>query len=142
MAAIAVRWLLARWPYVLGGIAVFVALWWAYSAIWNAGYDEASAEWEARQRAAEAKAAADTKLLNEAIAEIDTGITIDLEAINAVRTIYRDKVVYKAVDVYRDRPDCALPDGLLREVNFAASAYAASASGSGGRTVPETKTPR
>lgn len=123
--------------YAAGAIAVLLALWWAYSAIWDAGYDKANAEWEARQRAAEAKAQADTKLLNDAIAEIDTGVTIDMEAIANVRTIYRDRVRTIAVDRYRDR-DCAVPDGLLGEINAAASDYAA-ATGSGSPAVRPAK---
>ncbi len=128
----------ANWPwlkYATGAIVLLLALWWAYSAIYHKGYDAASAACEARQRAAEAKAAADTAALQSAMADIDTNLTVDMEAINAVRTIYRDKVVYTAVDVYRDRPDCHLPDGLLQQVNAAASGYAAAAAGTGGPAV-------
>ena len=136
--AIALRLLLTYWKQLLAGIGVIGALWWAYSAVYGRGYDAADQEWKAVQEAAQAKAAADTKLLNDAIAEIDQSITIDLEAINAVRTIYRDRVRTIAVDRYRDR-DCALPDGLLGEVNRAAQGYAAAASGTGGATVPVAK---
>jgi hypothetical protein len=128
-----------RWIGIGAGvIAVLLCLWGVYSHVWHKGYDKANAEWTERQRAAEAKAAADTKLLQDAIAEIDTNITVDMEAINAIRTIYRDKVVYKAVDVYRDRPDCRIPDGLRAQINAAASDYAATAR-SGNATVPAAK---
>lgn len=129
-ALIALRFLLAHWKPIAIGIAALLALWWAYSAVWHRGYAEANAEWEARQRAAEAKAAADTAALHLAMSAIDTGITIDMEAISNVRTVYRDRVREVAVDRYRDR-DCTLDDGLLGEINSAASAYAAAATGSG-----------
>jgi hypothetical protein len=121
-----------------GVIAVLLCLWGVYSHVWHKGYDKANAEWTERQRAAEAKAAADTKLLQEAIAEIDTGVTLDLEAIANVRTVWRNKVVYKAVDVYRDRPDCRIPDGLRAEINAAAGEYAAVA-GTGNAALPTAK---
>lgn len=128
-----------RWIGIGAGvIAVLLVLWGVYSHVWHKGYDEANAEWTERQRAAEAKAAADTQLLHDALAEIDTGITIDMEAINAVRTVYRDRVRTIAVDRYRDR-DCALPDGLLSDINAAAASYAAAASGTGGPAVPTAK---
>jgi len=127
-----------KWIFLGAGvIAVLLALWGVYSHVWHKGYDKANAEWTERQRAAEAKAAEDTRLLNEAIAEIDTGITIDMEAINAVRTVYRDRVRTIAVDRYRDR-DCALPDRLRAEINAAASEYAATAR-SGNAAVPIAK---
>lgn len=129
-----------RWfIYGAGVIAVLLGLWGVYSHVWHKGYDKANAEWTERQRAAEAKAAADTKLLQDAIAEIDTNLTVDLEAIANVRTRWRDKVIYTAVDVYRDNPDCRVPFGLLGEINAAASGYAAAATGTGGATVPVAK---
>jgi len=136
---LALRALPWRWIGLgIGVLAVLLCLWGVYSLIWQRGYDAADQEWKAAQEAAQAKAAADTKLLNDAIAEIDQGITIDLEAINAVRTVYRDRVRTIAVDRYRDR-DCSLPDGLLGEVNRAASAYAAAVTRTGGATVPLAK---
>jgi len=127
-----------RWIGIGAGvIAVLLALWGVYSHVWHKGYDKANAEWTERQRAAEAKAAADTKLLNDAIAEIDTSITVDMEAINAIRTVYRDRVRTIAVDRYRDR-DCALPDGLRAQINAAAGDYAATAR-SGNTAVPTAK---
>jgi len=122
-----------------GVIAVLLALWGVYSHVWHKGYDKANAEWTERQRAAEAKAAADTAALNAAIAEIDTSITVDLEAIANVRTRWRDKVLYKAVDVYRDNPDCRIPFGVLSDINAAASSYAAAVTGTGGPTMPTAK---
>jgi hypothetical protein len=128
-----------RWIGIGAGvIAVLLALWWVVDSIGDSREEKVRAEYDAAQRVAEAKAAADTKLLNDAIAEIDQSITIDLEAINAVRTVYRDRVRTIAIDRYRDR-DCALPDGLLGEVNRAAQGYAAAASGTGGATVPLAK---
>ena len=132
-----------RWfMYGAGVIAVLLGLWGVYSHVWHKGYDKANAEWTERQRAAEAKAAADTRLLQDAIAEIDTNLTADMEAVNAVRTIYRDKVVYKAIDVFRDNPACRVPDGLLAEINAAAQGYAAAATGSGGPAVRPAKPAR
>jgi hypothetical protein len=109
-------------------------------AIGDSREEKVRAEYEADRQAAEAKAAADTKLLQDAIAEIDTGITIDMEAINAVRTVYRDRVRTVAVDRYRDR-DCAVPGGLLSDINAAASGYAAAVTGAGGPAVPTAKPP-
>lgn len=135
MWATAGAWLLkqflAYWPYILGAAGVVGALWWLYSAIYDSGVSAERGRWEAAQRAAEAKAAADTKLLQSAIAEIDTGVTIDLETINAVRVVYRDKVRTVAQDVYRDRPECTVPDRLLEQVNASARDYAAAARSGG-----------
>lgn len=119
------RWLLDRWPYVLGVIAVLLALWWAYSAIYDAGAASVQRKWDDAVRAAEAKAAQDTIQLQDAIAGIDTSVTIELEAIANVRTVYRDKV--RTVAIAADRPDCAVADGLLSQINAAAGDYAAAA---------------
>jgi len=139
------RWLQANWAwlkYVLIAVACLLALWWLYSAVWQRGYDAADEKWKDAQRAAEAKAAADTKLLNEAIAEIDTGITIDMEAVANVRTIYRDKVRTIAVDTYRGSTACDVPGGLLEQINAAAQGYAsAAASASGSAVRPAKPTP-
>ncbi len=108
-----------------GVLAVLLALWATYSAIYDAGAASVQKKWDDAVRAAEAEAAADTKLLNEAIAEIDTSVTIDMEAINAVRTVYRDKV--RTVAIAADRPDCAVADGLLSQINAAAGDYARAA---------------
>jgi hypothetical protein len=124
-----------------GVIAVLLACWWAVDAIGDSREEKVRAEYDAAQRAAEAKAAADTKLLQSAIAEIDTGITVDMEAIANVRTRWRDKVIYKAVDVYRDNPGCRVPFGLLSDINAAASGYAAAVTGAGNATVPAAKPP-
>jgi hypothetical protein len=129
-----------RWIGIGAGvIAVLLCLWGVYSHVWHKGYDKANAEWTERQRAAEAKAAADTAAPHAAIAEIDTSITVDLEAIANVRTIYRDKVRTVALDVYRDNPACDVPRGLLEQINAAASGYAAAVTGTGGPAVPVAK---
>lgn len=129
-----------RWfMYGAGVIAVLLCLWGVVDSIGDSREEKVRAVYDAAQRAAEAKAAADTKLLNDAIAEIDTNITADMEAVNAVRTIYRDKVVYKAIDVFRDNPDCRIPDGLRAEINAVAGEYAAVA-GAGSATVPTAST--
>lgn len=125
--------------YGAAALAVLLALWAVYSAVWQRGYDAADQEWKAAQEAAQAKAAADTKLLNDAIAEIDQSITIDMEAIANVRTIYRDKVRTVALDVYRDNPACDVPGRLLEQINAAAQGYAAAASSTGGAAVPLAK---
>ena len=136
--AIALRLLLTYWKQLLAGIGVIGALWWAYSAVYGRGYDAADQEWKAAQEAAEAKAAADTRLLQDAIAEIDTNLTADMEAVTNVRTLWRDRVLYKAIDVFRDNPDCRIPDGLRAEINAVAGEYAAVA-GAGSATVPTAK---
>ena len=129
-----------RWIGIGAGvIAVLLALWWVVDSIGDSREESVRAEYEAAQRAAEAKAAADTLILQDHMAGIDTGITIDMEAINAVRTVYRDRVRTIAVDRYRDR-DCALPDRLRAEINAAAGDYAATAR-SGNAAVPTAKPP-
>jgi len=129
-----------RWIGIAAGvIAVLLACWWVVDSIGDSREEKVRAEYDAAQRAAEAKAAADTKLLQDAIAEIDTGITVDLEAIANVRTRWRDKVIYKAVDVFRDNPDCRIPGSLLGEINSAASGYAAAVTGAGNAAVPTAK---
>lgn len=139
MSAAAVIAFLIRYKrllmYVGAAGVVLLAIWWAWSAIYDAGAASVQAKWDAAVRAAEAEASADTIQLQDAIAAIDQGVTTDMEAIDAVRTVWRDKVVYKAVDVYRDNPDCRAPDWLLGEINGAAAAYAAAASGSSGPVV-------
>ena len=131
-----------RWfIYGAGVIAVLLALWWVVDSIGDSREEKVRAEYEAAQRAAEAKAAADTALLQDAIAEIDQGITVDMEAITNVRTIYRDKVRTVALDVYRDNPACDVPRGLLEQINAAASGYAAAVTGSGNAAVPTAKPP-
>lgn len=112
-----------------GAIAVALAVWWLVDSIGDAREEKVRAEWDAAVRAAEAKAAADTVLLQDAIAEIDTDVAINMEAVEHVRTIYRDRIRTVAVDHYRDR-DCILPDGMLGSINAAAGDYARAAGGS------------
>ena len=115
--------------YGAAALAVILALGWLYSATVNHGRELERAEWEERQRAAEAEARANEKALQAGMSEIDTSVVIDMEAVSNVRTIYRDRVDYRAVEIYRDRPDCSLPVGLLGEINAAASGFAAAATG-------------
>ncbi len=131
------------WKWIgigVGALVLIGMLWWAisatYSAIYDAGAASVQKKWDDAVRAAEAKAAADTALLNEAIAEIDTSVTIDMEAINAVRTVYRDKI--RTVAIAADRPDCAIADGLRAQINAAASDYA-TAAGAGNAAVRPAK---
>lgn len=125
--------------YAAGAIAVLLALWWAVSGLVNHGRVLERAEWEARQRAAEAKAAQDTIQLQDAMAGIDTSITIDMEAVANVRTIYRDKVRTIAVDTYRGSAACDVPGGLLEQINAAAQGYASAAAGAGNAAVRPAK---
>ena len=119
-----------------GAIAVLLALWWAVSGLVNHGRVLERAEWEARQRAAEAKAAQDTIQLQDAMAGIDAGVAIELEAIENVRVVYRDKI--RTVAIAADRPDCVIADGLRAQINAAASDYAAAA-GAGNAAVRPAK---
>lgn len=135
--AIALRLLLTYWKHLLAGLGVVLALWGAYSAVYSRGYDAADNEWKARQQAAQAKAAADTAKLQTYIAAIDTGITIDMEAINVVRTVFRDKI--RTVAIAADRPDCAIADSLRGQINAAAAAYGAAATGASGAAVRPAK---
>tara|TARA_R110000868_G_scaffold73547_1_gene213242 strand:+ start:992 stop:1426 length:435 start_codon:yes stop_codon:yes gene_type:complete len=123
--------------YGAAAVAVLLALWAIYSHVWHKGYDAADQKWKVAQEAAQAKAAADTKLLQDAISEIDASVTTDMEIINAVRVVYRDKI--RTVAIAADRPDCALADGLREQINAAATAYASGASGAGNGTVRPAK---
>lgn len=125
--------------YAAGAIAVLLALWWAYSAIYDAGAASVQKKWDDAMRAAEAKAAADTIQLQDAMAGIDAGVAIDLEAIENVRVVYRDKI--RTVAIAADRPDCAIADGLRAQINAAASDYAAAASASGPAVRPAKPSP-
>lgn len=133
MALKALPW---KWIGIgIAALAVLFALWRVVDAIGDAREEKVRAEWDAAVRAAEAKAAADTVLLQGAIAEIDAGVTTDLEAINAVRVVYRDKI--RTVAIAADRPDCVIVDELRGQINAAAAAYAAAAAGPGGPSVPD-----
>jgi hypothetical protein len=121
--------------YGAAALAVILALGWLYTATVNHGRELERAEWEERQRAAEAEARANERALQAGMSEIDTSVVIDMEAVSNVRTVYRDRVDYRAVEIYRDRPDCSIPGGLLEQVNAAASGFAAAATGSGIPTV-------
>lgn len=113
----------------IAALAVILALGWLYSSTVEHGRELERAEWEERQRSAEAEARANEKALQAGMSEIDMGVHINMEAIFNVRTVYRDRVDYRAVEIYRDRPDCSLPVGLLGEINAAASGFAAAATG-------------
>lgn len=110
------RWLLDRWPYVLGVIGVLLALWWAYSAIYDAGAASVQKKWDDAVRAAEAKAQADSWALVGDINQIDTSLSADFAETQKTRTIYRDRIRTVAVDRYLNR-DCDLPDGVWNDLN-------------------------
>lgn len=116
--------------YCAAALAVILALGWLYSSTVEHGRELERAEWEERQRAAEAEARANEKALQAGMSEIDMGAHINMEAISNVRTVFRDRVDYRAVEIYRDRAGlCDLPSGLLGEINAAASGFAAAATG-------------
>jgi hypothetical protein len=137
IAAIALRLLLTYWKQLLAGLGVVLALWAAYSAVYDRGYDKANAEWEARQQAAQAQAQADSWEIVGVFGEIDGTITFNMEAINAVRVVYRDKI--RTIAIAADQPGCSLSDSLRGQINAAASSYAAAATGSGGPAVHPAK---
>lgn len=97
-----------------GVIAILLALWGVYSHVWHKGYDKANAEWNERQRAAEAKAQADSWALVGNINEIDATATAAKTETSKIEVKYRDRIIRTAVDVYRDRPDCRPPAELWR----------------------------
>lgn len=142
LALKAILWFRANWgwlKYALGAIAVLLALWWAYSAIYDVGAASVQKKWDDAVRAAEAKAVQDTIQLQDAIAGIDADVTIDLEAIENVRVVYRDKI--RTVAIAADRPDCAIADGLRAQINAAASDYAAAAGASNPAMRPAKPSP-
>ena len=113
----ALLWFRANWGwlrYVLAGVGVLLALWWAYSAIYDSGVSAERNRWEARQRAAEAKTQADSWALVGDINAIDASVTAGKAETTRIEVKYRDRIIRTAVDVYRDRPDCRVPDGLWR----------------------------
>jgi len=112
-------WIRTAWPwlrYVAGGIAVLIALGWLYSAVWNRGYEAADDKWKAAQRAAEAKAQADSWALVGNINALDVSLSADMAETQKARTLYRDRIRTVAVDVYRDR-QCDLPDSVWNDLN-------------------------
>ena len=82
--------------------------------IWLAGYDKANAEWEARQRAAEAEAQADSWELVGNINDIDTSVAAGKAETTKAEVKYVPKIIRTAVPFYRDNPVCRPPDGLWR----------------------------
>lgn len=116
--------------YGAAALAVIGLLAWAYASIYSAGQADIQSKWDESVRAAEAEARANEKALQAGMSEIDMGAHINMEAISNVRTVYRDRVDYRAVEIYRDRAGlCDLPSGLLGEINAAASGFAAAATG-------------
>ena len=100
--------------YAAGAIAVLLALWWAVSGLVNHGRMLERAEWQARQRDAEAKAQADSWALVGDINQIDTSVQAGKTATTRLEVKYRDRIVRTAVPFYRDNPHCRAPDGLWR----------------------------
>ncbi|MBI1179091.1 MAG: hypothetical protein GC201_00935 [Alphaproteobacteria bacterium] len=126
------------WKAIAIGAAVLAAaggLWWLHSAAWHAGYDKANAEWTARQQATVAAAQADANKIAASFSGIDMDVVTAIHTIEQTRTVYRDRIEYEAVDVYRDKPECALPDGLREQINSYAGELAR-ASGVGVGEVP------
>lgn len=99
-----------------GVIAVLLGLWWLVDSIGDAREEKVRAEYEAAQRAAEAKAQADSWTLVGNINDIDTSLSADFAQTQQTRTIYRDRIRTVAVDVYRDR-QCDLPAGVWSDLN-------------------------
>lgn len=124
----------------LGALAVIGVVWWVVDSIGDSREEKVRAEYEAAQRAAEAKAAEDTRALQDAVAEIDANVTFDIGAIHEVRTIWRDRIEHKAVDVFRDRPGCRLTDELRNDTNQYATELARTA-GLGVVSVPADAAP-
>lgn len=116
IAAIALRLLAAYWKQLLAGLGVVLAVWWAYSAVYDRGYDAADNEWQARQQAAQAQAQADSWAFIDTLHGIDVSLTADKAQTQQVRTIYRDRIRTVAVDVYRAR-QCDLPRGVFDDIN-------------------------
>lgn len=108
------------WKAIAIGASIFIIMMVIGFAFWktyHAGYDAADADWTARQRVAEADARADEQAIAATFAGIDMDAVTTLHEIDKVRIIYRDQIKYKAVDVYRDRPECNLPDSLRDDIN-------------------------
>ena len=120
------KWL----AYAAGVIAVLLALWAAYSAIWQSGYDEADAKWKDAQRAAEAKAQADSWTLVGDINAIDATVA---KTVETIRYVPRDKPRTVAVEIARDLPCLHVPDRLLDATNQYTRDLAAAA---GHRVIP------
>jgi hypothetical protein len=122
----ALLWFRANWGwlrYVLAGVGVLLALWWLVSALVDHGRSLERAEWEARQRAAEAKAQADSWNLVGDINAIDVSLSADFAETQKTRTIYRDRIRTVAVDRYVDR-DCDLPASVWNDLNAVRAATA------------------
>lgn len=107
-----------------GVLAALLALWWLYSAIYDAGASSVQKKWDDAVRAAKAKAQADSWALVGDINQIDTSVQAGKTATTRLEVKYRDRIVRTAVDVYRDRPGCRAPDGLWRANDQLAGEYA------------------
>lgn len=128
LAALRLAWTFRRYIAIAAGvIALIGALWWLRSAVWHAGYDKANAEWEARQRAAQAQAQADSWEIVGKFGEIDGSVTTIHQETAKAEIIYVPKIIRTAVEFYRDNPVCRPPDRLWRANDDYAAELARSA---------------
>ncbi len=100
--------------YAVAAIAVLLALWWALSAIYDAGAASVQKKWDDAVRAAEAKAQADSWALVGDINQIDATVA---KTVETIRYVPRDKPRTVAVEVARDLPCLHVPDRLLNATN-------------------------
>ncbi len=104
-----------KWfAYGAAAIAAIAALWWALSAIYDAGVSAERARWEKAQEAAEDKAAADFIQLVDDFAAIDT---TTIQTVEKIRYVPRDKPRTIAIEVARDLPCLSVPDRLREATN-------------------------
>lgn len=139
MAALRLAWAFRRYIAIGAGIlAVLGLLWWAVSALVDHGRSLERAEWEARQRAAQAKAQDDSWEIVGAFGEIDTRTNVVHQETGKAEIIYVPKIIRTAVEFYRDNPVCRPPAGLWRANDeYAAQLSTASGIGLGSLRGPE-----
>ena len=115
IALLRLAWTFRRYIAIAAGvIALIGALWWAVDAIGDAREEKVRAEYDARDRAAEAQAQADSWKLVGDIHQIDTTL---VQTVEKIREVPRDKPRFVAVEVARDLPCLRFPDRLLDATN-------------------------
>lgn len=113
--------------YAAGAIAVLLALWWAVSGLIDHGRGLERAEWEERQRAAEAKAREDSWALVGNINAIDWKANEAKQATSKAEAKYVPVIQSEASVFYLANPNCRPPYRLWGTNDQLAREYAAAA---------------
>jgi hypothetical protein len=129
-----------RWfMYGAAALAVLLACWWVVDAIGDSREEKVRAEYEAAQRAAEAKAQADSWALVGDINAIDASVTAGKANTKKAEDRYAAVIQGEAAVFYLANPDCRPPyrlwwanDQLARELATASGLSVSALSGDQG----------